>query len=252
MLTLNKKLLASAMLILGLVISAAQAQARDEFETVTLTTSSFNLSDGETKSVYLDARRQIKKLIIQAEGVRNDGTFEVLVNGDVKGTVYVPGRDPSYIVTVAETASSVQFRHRSGATVLIREVKAVQSNRIVNDPCRRDTCWDDDSDLSWEARNQAAKIAARAIELVDALDSYTNYKDYGDYLLPIKKSAGVAYAKANARGSMSSKTRTALRNLQYQIEYAAEYIDDTFERSKAFDLAVELLNLKEQIDRALD
>ena len=31
--------------------------------------------------------------------------FDVIVNGDIKGTIYVPGRDPKYYVTVKEFCS---------------------------------------------------------------------------------------------------------------------------------------------------
>ncbi len=53
--------------------------------------------------------RYIKKLIIAAEGVRNDAKFEVIVNKENKGTIYVPGRDPIYTVTIEDYASSIEF-----------------------------------------------------------------------------------------------------------------------------------------------
>ena len=64
---------------------------------------------GETKSIYLGETREIKKLIISAEGIRKDAMFNVVVNGEVKGTIYVPGRDPSYHVTIEDSASQIEF-----------------------------------------------------------------------------------------------------------------------------------------------
>ena len=63
----------------------------------------------------------------QAEGYYGDSTFEVVVNGDTKGTVRVPGRDPSYVVTVGEVTSSIQFRQTAGGNAHIRSVLAVES-----------------------------------------------------------------------------------------------------------------------------
>ena len=46
--------------------------------------------------------------------------FDVVVNGDVKGTIYVPGRDPSYIVTVGDYTDSIEFISRNGTSIISR------------------------------------------------------------------------------------------------------------------------------------
>jgi hypothetical protein len=46
--------------------------------------------------------------------------FDVVVNGDVKGTVYVPGRDPSYFVTIEDSADSIELVSRGGTTIISR------------------------------------------------------------------------------------------------------------------------------------
>ncbi len=61
------------------------------------------------KTLSLRHPRYIKKLVISAEGVRRDAKFNVVVNGDIKGTIYVPGRDPSYYVTIEDYVESIQF-----------------------------------------------------------------------------------------------------------------------------------------------
>ncbi len=74
-----------------------------------LSGSSLTLYSGTTKTVYLDEFTAMKKLIISAEGVGEDAMFNVVVNGEVKGTIYVPGRDPSYHVTIEDSASQIEL-----------------------------------------------------------------------------------------------------------------------------------------------
>ncbi|MBY0415808.1 MAG: hypothetical protein K2Q18_16670, partial [Bdellovibrionales bacterium] len=81
---------------------------------------SFNLYAGTTQQVKLDYSKRIKKLIVSAEGIRNDAMFDVVVNGDVKGTIYVPGNDPSYYVTINEYADSIEFVSRTGNAKISR------------------------------------------------------------------------------------------------------------------------------------
>lgn len=83
-------------------------------------THSFRLEAGTTQQVNLRDHQYIKKIIISAEGLRSDAMFDVVVNGDVKGTVYVPGRDPSYFVTIEDSASSIEFVSRNGTAVISR------------------------------------------------------------------------------------------------------------------------------------
>lgn len=94
----------------------------DERSSETRTTDaihgSFRLEAGTTQQVRLREMKFIKKLIISAEGVRNDAMFDVVVNGDVKGTIYVPGRDPSYIVTIQDSADSIEFVSRNGTSII--------------------------------------------------------------------------------------------------------------------------------------
>jgi hypothetical protein len=215
----------------------------DDVNTVDLWGGHFVLSRGETESVQLDGFRHVRKVIVQAEGLDSlGGSFEVIVNGDVKGTVYVPGQDPSYVVTVESAASSIQFRHSGGGRIAIRNVKAVQSLYGVDAAT---------SHAPFMARNEAAGLARKAIALVDELENYANYNEYGTYLLPIKVAAGQAYAVASARGELSQKTRTSLLRLRAEIEAARAYLTTAFQRNAAFDLCVELLSVSERLDQIL-
>ena len=56
-----------------------------------------------------------------------NGTIEGNVNcqnadisGEVKGTVYVPARDPSYFVTIKDYASSIELVSRNGTALVSR------------------------------------------------------------------------------------------------------------------------------------
>lgn len=79
---------------------------------------SFTLLAGTTQQVRLNETKYIKKLIISAEGFRSEAMFDVVVNGDVKGTVYVPGRDPSYFVTIEDSADTIEFVSRNGTAII--------------------------------------------------------------------------------------------------------------------------------------
>ena len=67
----------------------------------------------------------IKKLIVTTIGLGADATFDVVVNGDVKGTIFAPKYDPSYVVTIGEETRSIEFVSRSGGTAEISRVLAV-------------------------------------------------------------------------------------------------------------------------------
>jgi hypothetical protein len=81
---------------------------------------SIRLESGTTEQIRLNGNQYIKKLIISAEGLRSDAMFDVVVNGDVKGTVFVPGRDPSYFVTVEDSADSIELVSRGGTAIISR------------------------------------------------------------------------------------------------------------------------------------
>ena len=88
---------------------------------------------------------------------------------------------------------------------------------------------------------------------MDGLRPYADPEtEYITYLLPIKRVAGRALALANARGVGSSYVREALLALAEQIEFADQYIGNTLKKEVPFDLAVELLSLKDKIRHWLD
>lgn len=203
----------------------------------------FTVSDSETKTLNLNSPRFIRNIVVQAEGISRDSMVEVMVNGEVKGTIYAPGRDPSYIVTIGEAASSIQFRHRSGGSMRILDVTATLSS-WVGRPDNRGSFRGSSS--------QVINLANRTIKAIDTLRPFTSIEDEHLYLMPIKRKAGQVLVMANARGDLSGKTNHALVALQMQIDFSSVYLESLMEREALFDMAVELHTIRETIADLLD
>lgn len=246
---------ALAMTVAGVAsIPAAQAASSarcpdrylDPNSTVSLRSYSLHVGEGATESVTLCRSFRIHKLYIQAEGYYNDAYAQVIVNGSVKGTLYVPGRDPHYVVTVEDNASSIEFAAIRGSFKLI-SLSAVMSESNSNGGYFPGPEYP----LPSHVNTQMGQISSRVIWLVNQLENYTNYRTYGQYLLPIRKAAAEALAISEARGDSSSTARAYYERLLTTLDTAAPYIDNAFEVDYAFNLAVELMSKREQIRRLL-
>src|SRR5262249_1828670 len=133
--------------------------------TVTITQKSEIVQEGQTRSLRFCKPLHVHALYIQATGFAHDAYAEVLVNGSTKGTLYVPGRDPHYVVTVEANTTSIEFASiRNGFRVI--EVRAVVS----------DVSGADLQPLPFYTHSKMAELAARAIWIVDQLDGYTPYQ----------------------------------------------------------------------------
>jgi len=84
--------------------------------------SNTSLNAGEYKTIYLPSYQYVSKLYISAQGIGRDASFDVMVNGDIKGTIYVPGRDPLYIVNVQAQSNAINLRSHFG-NVQINSIK---------------------------------------------------------------------------------------------------------------------------------
>ena len=78
-------------------------------KTYSLLEESQILKEGQVKSFPLRRSAYVKKIYISGEGVRNDARFNVFVNGEAKGTIYLPGKDPNYVVTIEASTDSIEF-----------------------------------------------------------------------------------------------------------------------------------------------
>jgi len=242
-----KKILLSLCLLVAATASTAYAQSSRhngyqnpvyQNSTIDISTQSFTVNVGETKSLSLHGRYFVQKLYIQAESAnRSDAYGQVMVNGDVKGTLYVPGRDPHYVVTVAEEASSIEIVSQTNSLRIIN-VKAVVSS--VNSGSGQ-------GPLPYQYRSDMANLANQALYIVNQLEGYTNYRDYGNYLLPIRKIAVQVIAVASARGDASRYGRPQFEALLNSIDVAALYFNDMLERDNAIELGLQLMSIREQI-----
>lgn len=240
------KILFQALLSLPLAISSfanAESLLARGHQTVLLA-SDFVIRDSETKSLALDRGRHIKNLIVQAEGVGSNSMIEVMVNGEVKGTIYAPGRDPSYVVTVEDISRTIEFRHRSGGSMHISQVYAVVSD------------WSSPHTNPGGGfganKGQVIDLATDTLSLIENLGQIATPEDFQNYLFPIKKNAGLVYVMSNAHGDLSKLTIDKLINLMDQIDYAQPYLDQLLRNEAAFDTVVELLTVRETLADWLD
>ncbi len=197
-----------AVVLLGLFVTLLGAPAfafTEPFETVDLHINPFTLTPGSMTSIPVNHDwRYVQKVFVQAIGTNGQGTFEVVANGDTKGTIHVPAMDPSYVVTIGETLQDIQLRHINGSNVYVKSIVVVQSQRITDIDFPH-------GHLPFPSNNEASQLAREAIQVVDLLEPYTSYKEYGVYLLPIKKAGARAYAAAQATGQHRRAARPRVR-----------------------------------------
>lgn len=112
--------------ILGELSSFTARLQPDRFTSRELLNGRIILGQGQTQSLYLGGSRYVQKLVIEAQAQRTDPMFEVVVNGEVKGTIHLPPRDPRYVVTIADWADSIEFRHTEGGGIEILSVKVFE------------------------------------------------------------------------------------------------------------------------------
>lgn len=232
----------------------------ETYETVTLPYCSFRVEYGDrTKTLWLEnGWHHVRKLYVTAHSIwSNGGYLDVIVNGSTKRTIFVDNYSHEYTVEVGESTNSVQFRYSSGDYVDVTDVKAVYTHRYSTNDFN---CGDNDYAYhpapdfhsSLPSRNLASWLANRAIHNVDKLIPYADPEtEYVPYLLPVKTVAGRAHATATAEGDLSVNTRTAMKALSAQIVFAEPVITALMKKPVSFDMAVELLSIKHEIDDRL-
>lgn len=245
------------------VVGSAYKSARQIFS------GSRDVRPGQIEWFKLPKREYIYSLQFQVEAVgSHDAGASVWVNNDKKGDLFAPGRsDPSLTITVEAESEWIRvdgysFPNQSG-TLRIKKVVAYvhphaprvpelpESNQgIPNlDICRSCSSLPFDT---YHYRTRLGAIANRLIILVDRLDGYTDYANYGRYLLPIKKSAAMVRARAETYGDASRSSRIYYENLLACLDHAEPYLSNMYERNAAFELATELLGMREYLRDTLD
>lgn len=193
------------------------------------------LNEGETRSLPLSEASFVHKLFIQAEGVGAAGAYaEVSADGDVKGTLYMPGSDPHYVVTVESRTRSIEVTSVRGRTRLLA-VKAFL------------TPEGHPEELPVGFHSQMGKLSYEMIRLADALERFSSYPDLGEFLLPTKKKAAVAYAVAEAQGDLSGSARPYYEQLLAVLDYSNPYFHRMLELEEATDLTIRALTVRERV-----
>lgn len=237
--------LKNLLLTIGVALGATTALALSpSYETVTVS-GAFTIAESSVQTVSLQNARYIRNIVVQAEGYNRDSMIEVMVNGEVKGTIYAPGHDPSYVVTIGETATSIQFRHRSGGAMRVLNVVATLSTWAGHPP------YGGGHSIGGSL-SQVEDLANQALMAIEAIRQFSTVDEETTYLMPIKRKAGQVLIMAGAHGDLSGRTATALINLQNQIDFASEYIGVMMEKDGLFEAAVDLLTVRERINDLLD
>ncbi len=83
----------------------------------------FLSSNNPEYTIHLNYSIRINCLVVTGEAYRSDGRVKVLVNGQIKGDLYLPRRDPQYVVNVDSRANSIRFVMEQGTNVRIQSVK---------------------------------------------------------------------------------------------------------------------------------
>jgi len=193
------------------------------------------LTEGETRSLALPQTSFVHKLFIQAEGVGSAGAYaEVSAEADVKGTLYMPGSDPHYVVTVEARTRSIEVTSLRGRTRLLA-VKAFLSPD--GQPEEFPTSF----------HSKMGKYSYEIIQLADALERYSSYPDLGEFLLPAKKKAAVSYAVAEAQGDLSGVARPYYEQLLASLDHATPYFHRMLELEEATELTVRTLAVRERV-----
>lgn len=233
---------------------------------ITIVDSDFWLSNYEERRLPLRTRLYVWNVRVNVESnAWGDAAGEVWVNGEKRGDVYAPQNkpDPSFFIPVERETGSIMIQAKpvNGTQGRLRVLKVTATVSDVqpdtdfpsgnlHPACGR--CTELRMPFPTYYRTVMGNVSNQAIILVDRLAGYTNYGDLGQYLLPIKKAAAEARSLAEARGDASAYARPYYEKLQRALDAAEPYLDDLYERPAVFQLATELLSLREYIRKILD
>jgi hypothetical protein len=223
-------------------IFAAHAQGQElagAKEMVTLIGQQTSLPTTGVFSVPLNDWREVQALDIDVEAIGSDATLEVLVNGEVKASIYIPGHDPHYFVTVKEATRSVELRYVTGGRIVInRMVASLTPTHSQPFP-------------GGSYSSKAAALTLKIIANCNDFASVASSSDYTAYISPVKIKAGRAYAKATASGDIDSQLQVLLQQLLTQMQSNATFIDSAMRNDASFQIAVDFLTLEDTLDEVM-
>jgi hypothetical protein len=229
-------------------------------DTITLD-GGFWLDEGETRNVRVSYDwRYVKNIFLRLEAQGQSAWVNVYANGTKKGNAYVPGRDPSYLVTIGEAVRTIQLQHGGGGRVWVGDIKATVAAWPPPGALEEENPYSfdftpgkyPDIDRFFE-RNMATSLAQAALAIVGYLRPHADPEmEYVRYLLPIKIAAARVLYIAQAHGVLGEEVRPALEALVAQVVSARPYTDSLLKKDSTFELGVRLLALKEKIKDLID
>ena len=80
-------------------------------------------SNNRRHTVHLDHTMYINCIVVTGEAYRSDGRVKVMVKGQIKGDLYLPRRDPEYVVNINSRTRAIRLIMESGKKVRISSVK---------------------------------------------------------------------------------------------------------------------------------
>ena len=235
----EKNMKLKSIIALALLVVSAKSFAAS---TVTLS-GGFSLGAFQTKSISVP-RGYVETITVQAEGRYGDSMVEVWANGKPKGSLYIPGRDPNYIVTIRENISSLEFRSTSGGYVNIVQVTGMGVQGSSSEGYRPSLGGGYNS-------NEAVSVASDIKQLVNEMKKSMTPKQQDQYVMPIRKSATELYAIASSNSQYGSKVYVALTKLLSQLNNAEAFLNNHLETDNGEDVVTEILVQKERIKKML-
>ncbi|OFZ52198.1 MAG: hypothetical protein A2381_01920 [Bdellovibrionales bacterium RIFOXYB1_FULL_37_110] len=236
---MKKQLILFLFFVLVAIKGQASVNEGEYRQTINLLTYAQNVNEGETLSLRFDKSYFVHKLLIQAQSGNNSDTYaEVSANGDIKGTLYLPGQDPHYVVTIAENTDSIEF------TTIDNKLKLLSIKAIVSIPGSI-------PDFPLNGASKMAYYSSICLKLINELDNYSSYEDFGSYLLPLRKAAAKSLAYAEARGDLSTIGRPYYEALLDTLDGSQPYFDRMMEISSAYEYVINLMTAREKIRQLL-
>ncbi len=170
-------------MILSLNISAAVYDLRQEGYTGTYCV-------GDTLSYDLD-HEHVEKVLISAEGIRNDGFIKVYADGSLVQNIGVPGYDPDYSFRVRQNVSNITLKFEETCS------RILDMKIFTSESSRRDS-------RDYSSRYAGTNWGGTALEVIDSILTRRSLSDdtlWNEFLKPLQVTA----MKYDAVASVSDK-----------------------------------------------
>jgi len=192
-----------------------------------------------TLSLPLNDWRVIQSVSMDVEAIGSDARLEVIVNGEIKASLFIPGHDPYYLVTIADAARSIELRHVSGGRI---KVSSLVANVQRKAPVPHHGAFS----------SKAAQIGIEIIRNSNDFASLTSRYDFERHISPVKIRAGRVYAKATASGDADSELNQLMSELLTQMASSTNFIEQCMMKDQLFIIATKFLENQYKLDELLN